>query len=482
MAQMVATLIVARIVGPSVIGTLAYGLAFVSMFSFVADLGTGTAHIKLIASGESEEKCLGTYLRIKLFLILVFIALVLSAFAYVKFFSGSSFESKEHEIVIIIYLLILLVGQLTGIFSTTWAARTEQIKQDAPQMFQTLLYQLLRIVLAIIGYKAIGLALGNLAAAIITIPLYFFLGKNIRFGKFDKTLFKKYINISFPVVIIGICQVIIFSADKVYLQSQTNSFTLGNYSAAVGLAGFIKTIEGSVGLLLFPLFSNYVVNQNYDLINKSILKYERITVGFILPVIATLSIFSKTVISIFYGNKFIEATPVFSILIFSYFISMLLLPYGNLLFGLGKFRETAWVWVISAVFFLLTAFSLVSHSMLNLKGPGMAAALMLTNLVIFFSIIFVAKNKLKKELKIIPSIYLLIYSLVYFTGAALIFAAYQPSKVIYQITCGIITYILFQLLAYKFKLITKKDFELVKSIFNTKKLSDYLKSELKNHN
>ena len=45
--QIAASIVVARIAGPTVLGTVAFGLSFVSMFLFFADLGVGTAHTKL---------------------------------------------------------------------------------------------------------------------------------------------------------------------------------------------------------------------------------------------------------------------------------------------------------------------------------------------------------------------------------------------------------------------------------------------------
>lgn len=477
--QMIATLIVARIVGPGVIGTLAYGLAFVSMFSFIADLGTGTAHMRLIAAGNDESKCVGTYLRIKLILSTAFVFIVTFALLYTKYFSGSGFESSEQEIIIFIYLIIIAIGQFTGLYSTTWAAHMEQAKQDVPQFLQTVLYQILRILIAILGFKAIGLALGNLMAALITIPLYLFLGRSITIGKFDKVLFKHYISISLPVVVLGICQVLIFSVDKVYLQSQTDLVMLGNYSAAVGLAVFIKTIESSVGLLLFPLFSSYIVEKNFDRINSVIKKYELITIGFILPAIVTLSIFSNAIISILYGHKFTEAAPVFSIIVFSYFTSMILLPYGNLLFGLGKFKETAWLWIIAVAFFFMTAYGLVSRGMLNLKGAGMAMSLLLTNLVLLIFTIFLIKKYLNDQIKIIPGIKLIFFVFIYFSVLLLFVYKFLPDGLIYQTIIACCAYLLFLLLGRILNIIRKEDLLMIKEIFNLRKMKSYVKNELK---
>jgi O-antigen/teichoic acid export membrane protein len=138
--QMVAMFIVARIVGPTVLGTLAFGLAFVSMFLFIADLGLGSAHIKLISEGQDESKCIGTFAVIKSVMILVFSLTVLGYYIVQKYILQIAFESMEHEYVILIYLLITTINQFFAIPSTTFAAKTEQAKQDIPNFLQITLY------------------------------------------------------------------------------------------------------------------------------------------------------------------------------------------------------------------------------------------------------------------------------------------------------------------------------------------------------
>ncbi len=80
--QMVATIVVARIAGPTVLGTVAYGLAFVSMFLFIADLGVGTAHIKLVSEGQDLGKCNSTYTTIRLSTIALYVLVVLSVYLF----------------------------------------------------------------------------------------------------------------------------------------------------------------------------------------------------------------------------------------------------------------------------------------------------------------------------------------------------------------------------------------------------------------
>ncbi len=255
--QMATSLVVARLVGPSVLGTIAFGLAYVNMFTIITDLGFGTAHIKLVSEGRDARVCNGTYATIKASLIGIFVLVFIGFYLFQKFVLHTSFESETHETVIFIYLIIITLTQFYNIYTATWAARMEQAKQDIPSFLQTLIYQVLRIVLAILGYKAIGLVLGNLASVLIIIPLYLYLGRDLKFGKFDKTLFKDYLKIAAPTMVTTTCGILIYSTDKVILQSFTNSEELGFYSAAFVLGSFIKTIEGSTGMLLFPFFKIY---------------------------------------------------------------------------------------------------------------------------------------------------------------------------------------------------------------------------------
>ena len=127
---MAAMFVVARIVGPNVLGIVAFGLAFVSMFLFISDLGLSSAHMKLISEGQDEANCIATFARLKLILTGLFILVVLSVFFSQKYLFNVKFESKEHEYVIFIYLVIISISQLLYIATSTFAAKTEQAKQD----------------------------------------------------------------------------------------------------------------------------------------------------------------------------------------------------------------------------------------------------------------------------------------------------------------------------------------------------------------
>ncbi|MCX6165087.1 MAG: oligosaccharide flippase family protein [Ignavibacteriae bacterium] len=180
--QMLGMLIVARILGPNVLGTIAFGLAFVSMFLFVSDLGLSSAHIKLVSEGQDEARCNGTFIRLKSLLVVLYVVVVVAFYFIQKLIFGVTFESPDHDYVIFIYLVLTAVGQIYSIPASTFAAKTEQAKQDLPSFIQVIFYQVFRVIVAFLGYKAIAQSLSNLAAVLIVFPVYLYLFKGYPVG------------------------------------------------------------------------------------------------------------------------------------------------------------------------------------------------------------------------------------------------------------------------------------------------------------
>ncbi|MGB9696403.1 MAG: oligosaccharide flippase family protein [Ignavibacteria bacterium] len=475
--QMVAMFIVARIVGPSVLGVVAFGLAFVSMFNIVADLGLSSAHIKLISEGQDESKCIGTFTRLKILLTIIYVLVTLSFFLTQKYVFNVQFDSKDQEIVIYIYLVINTISQLFYIANSTFAGKTEQAKQDLPNIIQTFAYQILRIVVVLLGFRAIGLSVSNLIAVILVIPIYVYLFKGYKIGKFDKSLAKRYMNISLPVIVILISQTIVFNTDRVILQYLTNSEEVGYYAAGFSLSQFIRLIESSAGLLFFPLFSSHITNSEYERMNQSVKKYEKFNFAFVLPLVAVVSICSDLVVRVTLGQKFINTIPVLGIITISMYVSVINLPYINMITGKGLFRLSAGLYVMSVFFFILSAFIFVSPITLNLRGVGIALSLLMSNLSIGIMFMLSVKKKIP-EAKVLSDSKLLFFGITYSLVALLIYQTLIEgvvSKIIF-ITVFIAFYIGFTKI---FRMVNNEDYRMIKELIDYKKMYTYIKDEVK---
>ncbi|MCX6165086.1 MAG: oligosaccharide flippase family protein [Ignavibacteriae bacterium] len=287
-----------------------------------------------------------------------------------------------------------------------------------------------------------------------------------------------YFNISLPVFIVLLAQTIIYSTDRVILQYLTNTDEVGYYSAGFSISQFIRLIEASAGMLFFPYFSKNITEGEYEVINSSVRKYERFSLSFVLPIVFYIMIFAEFIVSIALGKKFIKTPPMLAIITMSMFISLIILPYINVISGKGLFKLSATIYVIGTAFFMILSFLLVSPYFLGLEGIGISLSLLFTN--IFFGILFMIYTK--KELntiKIFQGKYLFLYGIFYSVIAYFIYHAFT-FNFFEKIIASIIFFIGYFGFALLLKIITIEDWKMTLEIINLKKMYNYVNSELIN--
>lgn len=475
--QMFVGLIVARIAGPSVIGTVAFGSAYVSIWLFLSDLGLGTAHIKHISEGKDLATSNATYFYLQSGAIFFYTMFVIGIYGVQKYVLLYQFESSTHEAVIFITLISVIINQFYLIPRNTFAGKVQQAKQDIPDITQKIIFQTLRLSVVLLGYRAIAIAFSKVIAASLMIPFFLYLFRNEAIGKFSKEKVKNYFSISLPVIIITGIGSFLNWFDKLLLQHLTNSEELGYYTAAFAICGFIKLIGYSVGNIFFPIFSKAIAENNIDLINSYISKFERFSMIFVFPFIILASIESDFIVVLMLGEKFTPTIPIFSIVIYATFIKVFTIPYANVLSGKGLFRLIAIFRTIQLFFFIPIAFILVSPTILNLKSSGLAMALLLTN--IFFGILiifYIFKNI--PQINIFPSSKVLMFNLIFGISSFLIYH-YIIHSLFSKIVYSILFLCFFWGIGYLIQIIKKEDVVLIKKIFNTKNIKNYIENELK---
>lgn len=477
--QIAVSIVVARVAGPTVLGTVAFGLAFVSIFSFIADLGTGSAHIKLVSEGKDLGKCIATFSVIKIVLAGVFFLVVVAVFLIQKYVFNLGFESAAHQYVIFIMLLTIVIRQLLGIVTITFSARTEQAKRDIPDVIRTFLWQLFRIIVVVLGFGAIALASVNLVSTILVIPMLILLFKGYPFAHFDKDLVKQYIKISVPFMVMSMTTTVAFYLDRVVLQYYTNSAQVGFYTAGYKIGGLIFMVATSVGLLFFPLFSKAASNGDFFFIRNLIEKFERFSFLFIMPFVIFLSIYSDVIIKVLLGNQYLSSIPVMAIVNLAMFFAVLNVPYGNVVTGMGYFKLAALVHLANLFFFILLVFVLMNPRMFDFGATGVALALLGSNIFIGCLYRFFAKQKcsvlhLSKNAKFIVFgvVNFVIFHFVYSHLSDLYSGKF---KIAFVLVYFCLTYAMYLLLGW----IEKKDVSNLKMLVNFNRMSQYIKEEMR---
>ncbi len=476
--QLVASVVVARVAGPSVLGTIAFGLSYVSLFQFIVGLGFGSAHIKLVSEGRDLGKCISTYAVINMVTTALFFISVTVFFLFQKFAIKVQFESSSHQIVIVIFIIMLTVKQIFNIPNFTFAGRLEQAKQDIPEIGRNIFLQFSRILVVLLGFGAVALALVNLLSLLLLIPFVWYLFRNYPFDRFDKELARDYLKIAVPLIAIGMSTALIRHLDKVILQFFTDSKEVGYYAAGYRIGGFVSMIAASVGMLLFPVFSKKIAEGNIGYIKEKIQQYERFCFLFIMPLVIFLVLYSDTIVILILGQEYTPSIPVLSVIIFSMFIMLITMPYGNLVTGMGYFKVAAVVNIIKAFVFVLSLYVLVNPGLLGLAALGAAYAIFLINVMTWI----VNKIFIKIKVKSIPLTQNFEFFIFGIVNYIIFYFIYNHFCTVYGLTFKLVFPVLYFLVTYlllaSFKLIKKKDLSMLFSFFNLKIVNKYVKSEI----
>jgi O-antigen/teichoic acid export membrane protein len=376
---MLAGIVVARIAGPSIVGILSYGLSYVSVLGFINGL-FGSAHIKLVSEGRDHKQCMAVYSRLQAASSVVYLFVTIGWFCFHKYILHYHFESRQVQIVIIISLFAYFLSQYEQYMNVVYTAKQMQAKANIPTFIRSTAYHLGRIVIVYLGYRAVMISLWNLLLVILVVPYIYYLLKEYPIGKYDPKLAKEYFRYAAPILIIVIINSITQYSDKLFLAYYTNTTQLGYYSAAYSIGGMFMLIAMPVGNIFFPLFSSMISKGNWDGVNTNIRKYHEFIILFIFPLISIIAIAGGPPLLLVLGNRYQPSIAPFSILLFSTYIVLLGLPYGNVITGMGKFYLYAWTNVIKLAVFFVSITIFLSPKFLHLGATGLALNLLVLSI------------------------------------------------------------------------------------------------------
>lgn len=388
---MIAGIIVARVAGPKVTGTLSYATAYVSIFAFITGL-FGAAHIKLASEGRDHAACMGVMTRLIIVSNSIYLLATVGMFLTQKYLLHYPFESREVQIVIIITLVANFLLMYEGYAKTVNTANLKQAKANMPGFIHTLLYHAGRIVLVLVGLRAISISFWNLIITIFIMPFAYKMLKEYPIGKYNSQLAKQYFKFSVPMLVIVVINSITHYADKLLLAYFTNTTELGYFSAANAIGGMLMVIAVPVGSIFFPVFSSMIAKGNWKGVNNNINKYHQFVVLFIFPLVCTLAVAGGPALMLVLGQRYQPSVNPFIVLIFATYIVLWGMPYGNILSAMGLFNLSAVINIIKLITFVAAITLFVSPKILNLGATGVALNLLVINLVVNWLYLFFAKK------------------------------------------------------------------------------------------
>jgi O-antigen/teichoic acid export membrane protein len=308
------TLYIARQLGPTNFGELDYALAIVGMFSIIGAWGIESVfNRELIKHPDQEGQLTGTASILRFIMGLSATILII---AFALLFRSDSLS----RLLLILLSFTQTLGTLT-ILQQVFLARAQSKYPSLISSAVAVFTNTLKIIVIFSGKGVLYLAITLLIEAGLSALLYLFAYKYALDGKFKKwsfsaTIAKTFLKTGGAIAFLSMFAMIYSRIDQIMIRHMLDATAVGLYSAGVRLVdlwGFIPTI---IGIGLYPAILN-ARKVSEDLYVK---RLRRLFLLYALPAIgiaALVSISAKPLMSLVYGEGFIDGFRALQIYVWS---------------------------------------------------------------------------------------------------------------------------------------------------------------------
>ncbi|MHA1834060.1 MAG: oligosaccharide flippase family protein, partial [Candidatus Baldrarchaeia archaeon] len=239
-------------------------------------------------------------------------------------------------------------------------------------IFQSVVKSVIAPLLVFFGYGAFGAVLGYtqslLVSGIIALTiLYFLLFKNLRRTRITKArisdTLKKMLHYGVPLSLSSILGGFRLQFYGFLMAFFCSNVMIGNYQIAVNFAVLLTFFTFPISTVLFPAFSKLDSNDkgdNSQLIKTVFTSSVKYTSLLLVPATISVMTLSKPMISTLFGEKYVHAPFFLTLYVISnLFASVGSLSMGSLLAGLGETKMLMKLSLLSLLFSLPLAFTLI---------------------------------------------------------------------------------------------------------------------------
>jgi len=324
----------ARILGVAGYGIFSYALSIAGFFAIFADIGlTPLLTRESARKPELRIQYLSTALFIKFIFIAISSLIILFVAPFIAKLEGAT------ELFRIIIFLFAFDTLRDFLFGFTRSIERMEIEAGINILTNASILLLGGIALLffpsnetlIIGYT-IGSGIG-LLALVWVLREYL---KNI-WRSFKRTLIKPILTEAWPFALVGLLGTIMLNTDMIMLGWLKGAEDVGFYSAAQKIILLTYLLPGFLVVSLFPTFSRLAMKDN-ERFRSIFEKGIRAAMLAAFPSVVGGVLLAPGIISFIYGMAYLPATPAFTILLFTFFLTFPGMFIGNAIFAYNRQR------------------------------------------------------------------------------------------------------------------------------------------------
>ena len=357
---------VTRYLGPSNYGAMSYALAFVGLFAFISDLGSGAIlNRELVKHREKRDELMGTAFRLKLIGGIISMTLVIIVAFLIK-------TSPLVRLLIIIFSASSIL-QVINVISFYFQARVEAKKNVQVRAIATLISAALKVLIILSGKGIIFLVIVYLLdlvwQGIGFIIQYRQEGLRLRDWYFKSKLAKRIWKSSWPLMLAAAAGYIYSKIDQVMIGLMLNNLEVGLYAAAVKLSEVWYFIPGIISVSLFPAIVN-ARQSNQVSYHQRLRGLYTLMTTISLAIVVPVALLAKPLILWLYGIKYLASVPVLQIYIWSNLALFLWIALSQYLMAEDKVRTIFFVNIFAMI--INVGLNLILIPIMGIRGAALA--------------------------------------------------------------------------------------------------------------
>jgi len=370
----------ARILGATEYGKFAFALSFVSIIVIFADLGLFDITTRELSREKEKEKEYSAILSLKIALSVAVLILILVS----SFFITSDFIIRKAIWFLGIFILI------TSFFNIIYAflrARQKMEYEAMSKIIQFLLISGLGLFILFtipsVENLAYGYLIANLISLILILIFFHFFIQPLKLS-YDRTIWKKFLKISWPISLGFIAGWILVSVDSIMMGYFGQTAQVGWYNAAYKIIASVVISATLISRSFYPALSRFFKESKEKL--QKIWNYQ-MELMIILAIPTTIGgfIFAPKIINLFYGSGYNPSVYAFQFLVFVCAIDFLYYPYAMALVVSNQQKKNFGLLLTGIVINIILNLALIPRY----GFYGAAIATIISSLIIFLlSIVF----------------------------------------------------------------------------------------------
>ncbi len=372
----------ARYLGPERYGTIAFALAFTSIFGVVTDLGINTLTIREVARNKnSATTFLGNLLLIKSILVIITVAFIVVAV------NLTGHDRIEIDVTYLISISIIL-SAFNGAFNSLFQA-FERIEYVSIGSVLSNISMLLGAGYAISqGFGVIGFACIYIFSSTLGLAYTLFVANRLHLThalQIDREMIWPMMKEALPFGITSLSGMIYTYADSIMLSSLKGNEVVGWYNAPYRLMLMMLFIPNVINVVIFPVMSRYFTSSP-SFLKLIYTKYLKFMLILSLPLGMGTTLIADKIILFVFGVGFENSIVALKIIIWTIVLTFIGAAFARLLESVNQQRIITKISMVCMVVNVLLNILLIpKFSYIGSSFVTVFTEFLLVGSIIFFS-------------------------------------------------------------------------------------------------